>query len=72
MTDWAAKASRHVALFMLENPAEVVPLGSRLADCELACSLVNLGIAEHLAEANVIRLRSASRARQFLGLPQVY
>ena len=65
-------AQRHIVQWLLDNPGETVPLGSRLEDCELACALVNLRIArvafdEDTGMANAITLRSAERAKQFLG-----
>ncbi len=59
-------AQRHAVQWLIDHPRESIPLGDDLDNCELACSLVNLGIAK-LDEGNRISLKSAAKARQFIG-----
>lgn len=58
-------AHRHVVRWLLDHPAEAVPLGCRLEDCDFACHLVDLGIASRSEDGGIV-LRSAVKAQHFL------
>ena len=55
----------YVTEWLLDHPGQKLLIGGTNRSCELACALVNLGIAE--IEGNHIKLLSPVRARQFLG-----
>ena len=58
-------AQRHAVQWLIDHPAEDIALGDDLENCELACALVNLGIAE-LLDGNRICLKSAMLAREWI------
>ena len=58
-------AQRHAVQWLINHPRDFIPLGDDLENCELACSLVTLGVAE-LLDGNRICLKSATKARQWL------
>ena len=60
------RAQEEITHWLVENPDGSIPLGGKLENSELACALVNLGIAKHLPDTNSIALKSADKARQWL------
>ena len=60
------RAQIYLVQWLRDNPSETVPLGTSYQQCELACALVNLGIAKLVNNGAAIMLKSENAANQYL------